>query len=691
MPSMSVTELKAILQAEKADALGGMNASKLSRERSDALDYYMGDMQRDMPAPLDRSKAVSTDVLDTVEGLMPNLMDILAGGEEVVRFEPVGPEDEEAAAQETDYVNHVFMQKNRGFMVLYQMIKDALLSKTGVVKIWWSTEAREERETYAGLDDAAYGLVAGDPRIEIVEHTVTDDGMGGQIHDITVATKRDYQCARVEAVPPEEFGISRRAKTIDDAGYIYHETIVSADDLIAEGYDPDEIKKIPAAESLNVAEEGARDTVDEQTAADAGTGGENPPNRPIRVTEHYVRLDYEGDGKAALYRIKTAGEGSNILVLARDGEEEAQRLDFMPFEAITPFPMPHRFFGRSAADLVMDIQRIKTALMRALLDNAYLANNQRIEIAETHAGPNTIDDLLTNRPGGLVRTKQPGGLVPIPNQPIANFIFPLVEYVDSVREWRTGVTRQGQGIDANALQNQSATAVAQLFSAAQMKVKLIARVFAETGIRDLFLKLHATIRKNERKDNTVRLRNKWVTVNPRDWKTREDMTVNVGLGTGSRQQQLAFMMNLLGIQKEVMMAPGLGIVEPKNIYATLKKLIELGGLKSVEPYFDDPQSKPPQPPPPDPKMIEVQGKMQLEQKKAEVQMQADQAKAKSDYELAYIKMQQEAQLKRDQMMAEIALKREQMQIEAELKRESMVVDANVNVATAPVRMGGDVG
>jgi hypothetical protein len=151
---MSAGDLKALLSAERYDALSAMAASKLSDERASALNYYMGNMSKDMPAPDGRSKAVSSDVADTIEGLMPPLMDIFASGDEVVQFAPVGPEDVAAAEQETDYVNHVFMQQNPGFLVLYSFIKDALLSKVGVVKVWWECRDEVERETYLDQPDA---------------------------------------------------------------------------------------------------------------------------------------------------------------------------------------------------------------------------------------------------------------------------------------------------------------------------------------------------------------------------------------------------------------------------------------------------------------------------------------------------------------------------------------------------------
>ena len=687
--------LKALLQEERSNALG-VNAANLADERARALDYYLGDMGEDMPSQDGRSSAVSSDVSDTVEGMLPGLMDVFAGSDEVIRFEPVGPEDEAAAEQETDYVNHVFMQKNPGFLVLYTFIKDALLSKNGIVKIHWEETEKEERETYHDQPDDVFAMLAAQPDAEVLEHSEHKDEQGNVLHDVTLVKRRSYGCAKVSNVPPEEFGITRRARSIRDATYCYHEPANRTEaDLIAQGYDADQVKGLPSVGISSEIETAARDTVDETAQ---GSVTDTHGSRPVRLTEHYAMLDMDETGKPALHRITTGGD--EYEVLTRDGKPDIVRVDEMPFAAMTPVIMTHRFFGRSIADLVMDIQRIKTALLRATLDNSYLLNNQRIEIAESHVHERTLDDLLVNRPGGIVRTKMPGGLNPIVNQPIGNSLFPVIEYMDATREWRTGVTRQGQGIDANSLQNQSATAVAQIHNAAQARIKLIARIFAETGIRDMFSLLHGCIRKNDRQVNTVRLRNKWVPVDPRNWKSREDMTINVGLGSGSRQQEVQHLMMILGLQKEGIAVPQLGLVKPKNMYNSLTKLIERVGHKSVEAYFSDPDQnqQQPQEPLPDPKMIEAQGKVQVAQEKAKADIQVTQAKTQAQAQQDMASTSAEMQLKREQMMAEIQLKREQMATEAQLKREQMLLEADMKKAAGyyspkleNIQMGGEVG
>jgi hypothetical protein len=712
MTKMSSGDLRALLAAERADALSAMSASKLAEERAAALDYYLGDMARDMPAPDGRSKAVSTDVADTIEGLMPSLMEIFTAGDEVVRFEPVGPEDVDAAEQETDYVNHVFMQQNPGFLVLYSFIKDALLSKVGIVKVWWETREELERETYLDLDDAAFAIISADPDVEIVEHTVREakapqvvsrpivdtvpqtglaapraavhaepvigsaalaaESAGGQprvspgsqiaaligvlsptpdqtgaerLHDVTVQTKRTHAFARVEGVPPEEFGIARHARSIRDTDYCFHDVLRSEARLIEQGYDREQVRRLPSYVVTDTIEARARDTVNEGTQGqgDDGDDGINSASRLIRITEHYVRMDYDGNGRAALYRVTTGGEEGAIL--DRDGEPDVIAEDAIPFAAMTPVIITHRFFGRSIADLVMDIQRIKTALLRALLDNAYLANNPRTEVPESHATDTTLDDLLVSRPGGIVRTKMPGGLSIIAHPDVGGHVFPLLQYQDATREWRTGVSRQGQGVDPNALQNQVATIANQMFNAAQAKVKMIARIFAETGIRDLFALLHALVRKHGSNRQVVRLRNQWVTVDPRDWKVRNDMTVHVGLGTGSKSEQLAHLMSLIGLQKEALAAGKSNLVSDANLYNSARELTKLLGLKNVDRYFTDPKTQPPPQAPPNPAVIEMQLKNEIEKTQAQADIATQQKKIESEMALAQQRFELEKQLK----------------------------------------------
>ncbi len=686
MAKMSARELKALLAAEKADALSGMSDDKLVQARTDAMDYYMGDMSVDMPAQDGRSSAVSTDVMDTIEGLMPSLMEIFAGSDEVVKFEPVGPEDVAAAEQETDYVNHVFMQKNPGFMVLYSFIKDALLSKNGFVKVYWEEYEEEKRETYLDKSQEEYEILAGNPVLDVVEHSAreSEEYPGMKVHDITVVTKKTYQCAKVEGIPPEEFGISRNAKNIADCDYCFHEVLRSEHALVEQGFDEAQVKKLPSGGENNSIEDIARDTVNEGSGP--GSEGTNKASRLIKVTEHYVRMDYEDNGKAQLYCVTTGGDDSEVL--SRDGEDDARQVDVIPIAAMTPIIVTHRFFGRSVADLVMDIQRIKTALMRGMLDNLYLHNNPRVEVPDSHANDVTLDDLLVSRPGGVVRTKTPGGLAWQTVPDITPSIYPALQYMDSLREWRTGVSRQGQGLDANALQNQTATAAAQLFTAAQARMKLIARIFAETGIRDLFSLLHMVIRKNGSQADTIRLRNTWVTVDPRNWKTRDDMTITVGLGTGGKTERLTQLMGLIALQEKGIAA---GLVSKKGLWNSAQEYVKLMGRKDPEAFFVPPQSSQPGQPdqsdapiptPPDPKMAEMQAKAEIEKLQAQADIETNNRKTQAEM----VSKDRELQFKMAADERDAQRKAALEQQKFELERELKLIDAQLKMKEHELKM-----
>jgi hypothetical protein len=519
------------------------------------------------------------------------------------------------------------------------------------------------------------------------------------LHDVTVETRRSTAFARVEAVPPEEFGIARNARSIRDAGYVFHDVVRRQEELIAQGYDADQVGNLPSYTALASIESQSRDTVEERSGSQ-GDEGSNKNNRLIKITEHYVRMDYEGDGMtrehgrkrpgAALYRVTTGGEQGDILT--RNGEPDIVREEAIPFAAMTPVIITHRFFGRSIADLVMDIQRIKTALIRALLDNAYLANNPRTEVPESHATETTLDDLLVSRPGGIVRTKLPGGLSVIQHPDIGGHVFPLLQYQDATREWRTGVSRQGQGVDPNALQNQVATIANQMFNAAQAKMKMIARIFAETGIRDLFILLHGTIRRNGSQAATVRLRNQWVTVDPRDWRARNDMTVNVGLGTGSKGEQLAQLQMIIAAQKEAIAA---GLVSAKNLYNSARELTRLVGHKNVDTFFTAPGAKPdpqdptsaPIQPPSNPEIEKMNRQAEIEKLQAEADIATQKRKTEAEIALADRKFALERELK----LLDAQIKREQHEQSLQAAMTRVLVSPGSGLGTGGGEPGADRG
>ncbi len=655
----------AVVAAERRRSVGFDHDDALAAARERALNYYKGEMP-DVPAMLGRSKAVSTDVAEAVETLLPDLVEIFTGSEEVASFQPVGAEDEAAAQQETDYVNHVVFHENPGFLVLYTLFKDALLQKTGIVKFWWEEGGGGSEERFVGKSAMELRVAAlGGGQIRGLVERVGEDG--APVFDFTLRGPARGG-VRVAATPPEDFTIAADASRLAEATYCAMRSRPRAQDLIADGYDRDLVDALPAygggGGDQAVAE--ARDTAGEHGTWSGGEGLGDL--RTVEVVEHYVRIDADGDGAPELWKVVT-GCGETVLL-------ERRRVEQIPFAAVTPYLTPHRFYGRSVADLLAEVQRIKTALTRMALDSGYFALNQRQEVALERANQFTIGDLLRNEPGVPVRSKTGDAVRPIAAGGLGFDAFGALEYFSTVAEQRTGIARSAQGLAPDTLHDTARGAVA-LMNAAQRRVRLIARIFAETGIKDLFLGVHAVARRNATAAAKVRLRGRWVEVDPTAWGERMDMTIEVGVGSGGREHDLMVARELWGMQREIVQLQG-GVAGPfvtaRNVHNLLKRIGERAGLKGVDAYFSDPAMTLPGPaaaPRPDPALV------------------AAQLKAQGEAALKRERMVAEIALKREQLAAELQLKREQLQAEVQLRRGEDAAGLEHGETLSPVHMGGD--
>lgn len=667
---MDKEQLKSIIDSEVSSAMSsyGYSASSDSQKQSDlsnqrrlAMEYYLG-----LPFGNEadgRSQVVTSDVMDTIEWTMPSMMRVFTMSDEAVRFDPVGAEDEEQAKQETDYVNHVFYKENNGFLVLYTWFKDALLQKNGFVKIFWDESRTVTTETYQGLSDHEFAQLMEDDELEIIEHTEessmepvpqqTPKGIvflppltPQIVHSAKFKRTKKKGCAKVLPVPPEEILVSRSCTSPDPntAPFIAHRSKRTYSDLVQMGYEKSVLDDIGSTDSSVLTDEASSRYSYDFTYPEPSDSSDKSM-RQYWVTEAYLQVDYDGDGIAELRKVCIAG--NKIL----DNEE----IDFIPFAVVSPILMPHKFFGLSMADTVMDIQLIRSTLLRQILDNMYLANNGRYTAVE---GRVNLDDLMTSRPGGVVRVKDPSAVNQLAHVPIPPQTFMLMEYMDSMKENRTGVTRYNQGTDADSL-NKTATGVNQIMNASAQRGDLIARVFAETGVKDLFYKLHQLLIKHQDKAKVVKLRNRWVQVNPTEWKTRSNLSVTVGLGTGNKDQTMGALSMILNIQKEMAMNGGGGIlVTPGHIYNTVSKMVEAAGLKEAALFFSDPslQKEPPAPPPPNPDVMAVQLTAQVEQGKL--------------------------QLAREKMMVEIKLR----EAELNLEHTKVLYDAEIKSVKNQIEM-----
>ena len=637
-------ELVSRIKSEITDSLG--YGDEVSKQRETAMEYYYG-----LPFGNEvegRSQYVDTTVADTIEWIKPSLMRIFASGDEMVVFEPNGPEDIQSAQQATDYVNFVFMRDNPGWEILYSWFTDALLQKNGIVKVWWDESDEWNREEYRNLTEDELAILINNPNVEVVEHTAP----GGTFEDYGeqsaeghhVVIKRDLSKGRivVEPIPPDEFLIARESKNIDDSRFVCHRVRKTLSEL-REMFGDLDVEELGSEE--DDAFSGERDSRFEfdKSSTTSPWGFESSEQedalRTYWLQEAYLKTDYDGDGIAELRKVCLVG----TKVLAND------EIDRIPFVSLTPIRIPHKFFGMSVADLVMDLQLMKSTLMRNLMDNMYNMNFGRYAVLEGQAN---LDDLLTQRPGGIVRVKSPNAITPLSTPPLEPYSFQMLEYLDGVRESRAGVSRMSQGMNENALTSHTtATAVSAVMTAAQSRVELIARNFAETGVKKLMVCIYELLQKNQDKERIVKLRNEWVPVRPDMWRDKMDCTVSVGIGHGNKDQQLMHLSTMLQFASQSM-AGGLKIVNEKNMYNMGAALIKNMGFQNVSDFLTDPDQIPDQGPSPQEQM--AQAKMQNEQKELEIkaaEIQIKAQKVKQDAQEAAV----DAQLK----VAELNLEREQ--------------------------------
>lgn len=722
---MTEGQLAAMVRSEIDDAIG-YDESDISVRRALALDYYNGDVP-DVPAEEGRSKATSHDVADVIGWVLPGLMRTFLGSDRVVEYEPENPNDEPYAQQATDYVNYVFLRECEGYRVLYDGCFEGLLFGNGVIKHWWDRKPKYEVQDYSGLSDEAYTMLVEDEYTEVLQHSQTvdisediDPATGQPVEVQTVSHDVKIRCVKtkgrlaIKALPPEEFLIERYATSIEDAKFLCHRRSVTRADLIAEGYDRKDVMNIGSGSSELESTDTLLARWDDLSTGNQRRESDDPLMQEVEVFESYVLTDYDGDDHPEWRKVVMAGTGNEKSILANDewGDE-------VPFSDLVPEPRPHRWDGRSVYDEIQDIQRIKTALTRQTLDNLYLTNHpQRVAPATGIKNP---DELETPTLGGVVWSDNPEAIRDLAVPFVAANSFQMLEYLDMVSEKRTGVSRQASVLDGNELQNQSATAAQIAFDSSHAKLELYARNIAELGLKRLFKCLLKLVVKHQDEPRTVRLRDEWVEMDPRSWNSNMDCTVNVGLGTGSKDRDIKMLMMISAEQKAIMqaMGPVNPIVTPTQYVATQHKIVEAAGLKSPEMYFTEitpemaQQMAQQQANQPDPEMekakmqiaadqAKAQAQMQLEQQKAQAQAQTDMMKAQQQAELDREKTGQEMALKREQIVAEMNLKREQLAAELQLKREQMAaemalkremgfVDAETKVATSRVAPGGNPG
>lgn len=677
--AMSDNELAGLLAAHEAAAVG-YYTSEVADEQAEALNAYYARPYEDEQEG--RSKVVDHTVAIVVDNAVSAILKPFVSSDDAVCFEPRGPEDEEPAKQATEYCNYVLNVDNGGFLLLHNWFKAALLEKLGIVKVWWEDSETKTRTTLKGLDAAQLEQVMAEAEqgdYEIVGGPYADD----EFYSVDISREESDGRIKIVTVPSEEFRIAPYARDIESAEYVAHKpTNITRSDLIDMGLDPEIVDGLPAATIDETYDPRflAR-TQDENFASGrTATGTGNDRSRDlIPVIDEYVLVDFDGDGIAERRRIVRVND--EILI--------NMEVDENPFAILCPIPMPHKIYGLSLADQSMDLQRISTVLWRQMLDNLYLSNNPKMEVgaAALMSDGQTLDQLADPAPGGFVVTQQVGNIIPLAVPFIADKSFPMLEYAEQQQEARTGIGRNGQGLDTNALRKggqMTATEAADMISGKNARSEMIARIFAETGVKRLFRLMLKLLVNHQPRARMIRLRNQWVEIDPRSWNAEMDMSISVGLGIGSQNEKIAQADSVLQTLAEVAQSPFGSLIGAEEAYHAVSRKLQAAGIKDVENYLKDPSQQPPQEPQPDPEMIKVQAeqqqaqaKLELEQQKAAADIQVNQEKNQATVEAMREKAALDMQLAREKAQAEYDLAVQKMDMEFQLAREKMMMEAEI--------------
>jgi hypothetical protein len=677
MAKLSNDELISAIEQEEATAINWADGP-LAEQRAEALRRYRREPYGNEVDG--RSQVVSNDVQDTITSIMPSLARVFLSGDEIGKFEPLDPSDQ-GYEIESEVVNWYLMTKNDGYSTIYSALKDSLLLGNAYVKCWWRENKSVKAERYSDLSDEELAIILQDKDVRVVEHEAhTEEGEGeaqptfdqmgnpvppAMLHDVKLERVRADEYVQIAAVPPDEILVSRvhRETSLANADFVQHRRTLSIGELTELGYkvDPniaDDVDDESRPEAL------ARDRFQENSLYGAKDDASTFDDTRRRVTlrETWIRLG-DKDQTQTLWRICLVGK--TIL-----HKEEA---DQIPIASFSPILYPHSHVGESVYSLVEDLAELNTTITRQYLDNLYLANNARTVVDVDRVN---IDDLLVSRPGGIVRTTgDPGtALMPLVTPDVGGAALQALEMIQGVKERRTGIARINQGAtDPNVL-NRTATGASLMMSAGQAHLELIARCLAG-GVKDLFLITHALALKHSTKPLQIRLQNKWVATNPREWQRRTDFALSVALGTGAPEQQLA---KLTTIAQFMAPLQAVGLVTPQNIYELGKEYLRVAGYRSPDKFLTAPQpgAQPPQPQNPllQVEQLKQQSLHALKDKEIAAQGQQGQAEAQLKVALEQQRMQNELAAQQDQAQQDAALAKYKADLDAETAIKSKLID-----------------
>lgn len=623
----------------------------LDEDQAKATDYYMGRPFGDEKKG--RSQVIITTVRDAVQSVLPSLNRIFFGSDRVVEFMPFGPEDVPTAEQQTDYVNYVVNQENKGFIVFQSVFKDAMIRKLGVVKSWWEEKITVVGYDYTGLTPEEVAVLLSEEGVE--QEELSEEGIGE--FSLKITRRSDRGCVKFDVIPSEEFLWSPSARDADDSVMLAHRRDVPGDELVAMGVPQEMVDRHKGqgrnADSISDQLAEARRN-DDQSPRDMGEDEQTDATRDVVFSDVYFRYDSDDDGVAELHHIQCVGDQYEIW--------QDDIVEEHPFSVFPLDPEPHTMVGLSLADYVMDLQRITSVVTRGMLDSLVQAINPTTTVIE---GEVNMKDVLNPDVARVIRITRDGAMQTHTTPFVGRDALPVLEWLEDLEERRTGRKNGAMGLDADALQSSTKAAVAASLSAAQQRVEQYARTFAETGMKHLYRRIYRLTVQHKQQPEMVRLRNQFVQVDPRVWVADRDVVVNVALGAGTPEDRLQLLRDMLSAQQEAF-ANGIPLAGLKEMRNTLARLTEAGGYRDVsefwrpwgdqeEKQFQEAQANKP-PPPPDPAV----------QLTAQVQMQ-------------------EIQTKHIEKQAELALKAKEIQLRDDRERDKIARDFAAKLAELGIK------
>lgn len=673
-PQMDDDELLAIIEEEIACSVSFDNdPDDDSREK--ALDYVNGDMGSDVPFVDGWSKMTSRLVQETIDLALPGIMRVF-DSPDMAQFLPNRPGDEEGALQASEYLNYLWSNDLDGYTVLYTAVHDALSVRNGIIKHWWDPTPEYCVEEMFGLDTEQWEQIHNDPDVSVMaaqtrEVTLGMDPVTGEPLSISVFDVRVRRVAKggrlcVENVPPEDFGVSPEARRdLRKARCLWQRYVKTRSDLVREGFDRDMVDEIPGGVSWSWARESRRN--ESGTGLVTGTSYGTGALEEIELYEVYVLADINDDGVAERLKCLVAGGHGGRKLLEREEWPEED----VPFTDITALPRPHRWMGRSLADSTMDLQRLATVLFRQMVDNLMQVNRPMREVVEKELV--LASELLRPMPGQNVRVRQAGVIRNLEIPYIGDKALMGLQYVERLTTKRSGIGEATAALDETAIDPQTATAEQIKHDANYARTELMVRTMAQMGLKNLFANLLRLIVRHQDRPRVIRLNDTWKNFDPRPWNALMDVKIKIGLGTGSRERDLAMMRVIAEDQDKVVAALGANnpIVPPSKWVGTRHAMVRAAGLDEPTRYYSDvkdeefgawqqeqDQNKGPTPAEQavQAKVVDAQARTQISAQAAQDKMMLEQQKAVADHELERQRMEQDLYLKQEEMQAEAQLK-----------------------------------